>query len=170
MHQLRSSPRASAGFRCYQRPWNPSEAPAYDGVNAIVKEDNLAVRLGSLPRSSSGPPFHRGTLRLLQGRHIKLLNILCRALERRETMRSARPSTIAVTNTRFADKNRIVLGESAQNLNGTASLRRDQPRIERLASKIGHVTTVLLQGAQTAARPEKLRSSCEARCRPPQQR
>ena len=126
---------------------------AYDGVKLVDEEDNLAVRLGHLFYHALQAVLKLTTVlcACYQGRHVKLNklfvtqgawnvarnNALCQAFH-----------NCGLTNTRFADKNRIVLGAAAQNLNGTANLFDATNNWIKLslASKVGHVATVLLQG------------------------
>ena len=128
-------------------------ASAYDGMKLVNEEDNLAVRLGHL--------FYHALQAVLkltailcscyQSRHVKLNKLFVA----QGTWNVARNNALCqafhncgLTNTRFADKNRIVLGAAAQNLNGTANLFDATNNWIKLslASKVGHVATVLLQG------------------------
>ena len=128
-------------------------ASAYDGVELVDEEDNLAVRLGHL--------FYHALQAVLklaavlcacyQGGHIKLNKLFVA----QGTWNVARNNALCqafydcgLTNTRLADKNRVVLGTAAQNLNGTANLFDTTNNWIKLslASKVGHVATVLLQG------------------------
>ena len=121
-------------------------------MKLVDEEDNLAVRLGHL--------FYHALQAVLklaavlcacyQGGHIKLNklfvaqgawnvarnNALCQAFY-----------DCGLTNTRLADKNRVVLGTAAQNLNGATNLFDAANNWIKLSltSKVGHVTAVLLQ-------------------------
>ncbi len=119
----RSSPRASAASRCYQRPWNP-QAPAPDGVELVDEEDNLAVRHYLFYHALQAVlKYHRGTLRLLPGPDISKLNKLFvaqRNVARNNALCQAFPC--GLTNTRFADKTGLFLVRQLRTLNGTANL------------------------------------------------
>ena len=127
-------------------------AGAHDGMKLVDEEDNLAVRLGHL--------FYHALQAVLkltailcacyQGRHVKLNKLFVA----QGAWNVARNNTLCqafhdcgLTNTRFANKNRIVLGAAAQNLNGTTNLFDAANNWIKLSltSKVSHVATVLLQ-------------------------
>ena len=122
-------------------------------MELVDEEDNLAVRLGHLFYHALQAVLKLTTVlcTCYQGRHVKLNKLFVT----QGAWNVARNNTLCqafhdcgLTNARLADKNRIVLGAAAQNLNGTANLFDAANNwIElSLASKVGHVATVLLQG------------------------
>ena len=128
-------------------------AGAYDGVKLVDEENNLAVRLGHLFYHALQAVLKLTTIfcACYQGRHVKLNKLFVA----QGTWNVARNNALCqafhncgLTNTRFTDKNRVVLGASAQHLNGTANLFDATNNWIKLslASKVGHVATVLLQG------------------------
>ena len=128
-------------------------AGAYDGMKLVDEEDNLAVRLGHLFYHALQAVLKLTTIlcACYQSRHIKLNKLFVA----QGAWNVARNNTLcqafydcSLANARFADKNRVVLGAAAQNLNGTANLFDATNNWIKLslASKVGHVATVLLQG------------------------
>ena len=128
-------------------------AGAYDGVKLVDEENNLAVRLGHFFDHALQAVLKLAAVlcTCYQGRHIKLNKLFVAQgawnIARNNTLCQAFHNC-GLTNTRFADKNRIVLGAAAQNLNGTTNLFDATNNWIKLslASKVGHVATVLLQG------------------------
>ncbi len=109
--------------RCYQRPWNLSSAGARDGVEPPMKRiiwplDSVTL----LPRSSSGPQLTAVLCACYQGRRIASNALSRECLERRCEMRSARPSTPGLTNTRFASIRTGLFWCGGSTPNGTANL------------------------------------------------
>ena len=128
-------------------------AGAYDGMKLVDEEDNLAVRLGHLFDHALQAVLKLAAVlcTCYQGRHIKLNKLFIA----QGTWNVARNNALCqafhncgLTNTRLADKNRIVLGAATQNLNGATNLFDAANNWIKLSltSKVGHVTTVLLQG------------------------
>ena len=128
-------------------------AGAHDGVELVDEEDNLAVRLGHLFYHALQAVLKLTTVlcACYQGGHIKFNKLFVA----QSAWNVARNNALCqafydcgLTNTRLADKNRVVLGAATQNLNGTTNLFDTANNWIKLSltSKIGHVTTVLLQG------------------------
>ena len=128
-------------------------AGAHDGVELVDEEDNLAVRLGHLFYHALQAVLKLTTVlcACYQGRHIKLNKLFVAQgawnIARNNTLCQAFYDC-SLANARLADKNRVVLGAAAQNLNGTANLFDATNNWIKLslASKVGHIATVLLQG------------------------
>ncbi len=110
------------------------------------------------------------SLRLLPGHYRQQALCVAQCLERRQKQCALPGLPLpGLINTRFADKNRIVLGAAV--LNGTANLFDATSQLDRAALRArhpGHVATVLLQARPNCAlRPEAVtRSSPRSRCRP----